>query len=127
MSERVYHAHALCTYGTQVERREQEVIRKCFPAYEIVDPGSYEDNIEKLVGGMNYCLKLVESCDILVFSRTLGQVTAGVGKEIKHALALGRAVFEVDGDALKPISSAPVYLSRERTRELYSQWNKEHQ
>jgi hypothetical protein len=86
---RIYHAHAICTYGRPAEQHEQALIRLVFPEYEIVDPGLAKENEEKLLGGMDYCKKLVESCDALAFSRILGRVNAGVGVEVGHALALG--------------------------------------
>ncbi len=93
----------MCTYGTPVEKQEQAVIRKIFPNHEIIDPGSYEDNEEKLLGGMNYCLKLVETCDALAYSRIRDKVTAGVGKEAKHALALGKPVYELVSNGVRQV------------------------
>ncbi len=125
MTTRIYYAHAMCTYGTQVEKREQAVIQRIFPGHEIIDPGAYEDNEEKLLGGMNYCLKLVESCDALAFSRIRGKVTAGVGKEAKHALALKKPVYELVGDAVRQVFKPPRYVSREESRKLYAEWKNE--
>lgn len=44
---------------------------------------------------MGLCLRLVEECDIVVFSRLLGKITAGVGKEVNHAMKNGKAVYEI--------------------------------
>jgi len=119
---RIYHAHAICTYGRPAERYEQSLIRLVFPQYEIVDPGLAEENEEKLLGGMDYCKKLVESCDALAFSRIQGKVTAGVGVEVEHALALLKPVYELTSDGVRQVFEPPTYVSREETRKLYVEW-----
>jgi len=102
--------------------QEQAIIRQIFPDHEIVDPGLYEENEEKQLGGMDYCMKLVESCDALAFSRILGKVTSGVGQEVEHALALGRPVYEIIGLGVRQVFEPPRYVSREETRKLYDEW-----
>jgi len=125
LTARIYHAHAKCTYGTPTEEREQAIIRKTFPQHEIVDPGLEEDNEEKLFGGMDYCLKLVKSCDALAFSRINGEVTSGVGKEVEYALSLGTPVYELAGDSMSQVLAPPKYLSIEETVTLYDEWENE--
>ena len=122
MNARIYHAHAIVTYGKPIEVREQTLIRQVFPGYEIVDPGLYEENEEKLIGRMDYCKKLVESCDALAYSRIQGKVTAGVGAEVEHALALGKQVYELVGNGVRQVFEPPSYVSREETRKLYVEW-----
>jgi hypothetical protein len=122
LKARIYHAHAICTYGRPTEQSEQALIRQSFPEYEIVDPGLAEENEEKLLGGMEYCKKLVESCDALAFSRIQGKVTAGVGVEVKHALALGKPVYELTDSGVRQVFEPPTYVSREETRKLYVEW-----
>jgi nucleoside 2-deoxyribosyltransferase len=112
----------MCTYYTPTQERELAIIGKTFPTHEIVDPGDYEDNLEKEVRGMEYCLELVESCDALVFSRILGKVTAGVGKEVEHAFSLGKPVYELVGDRARMIYKSPKYVSKEETKDLYAEW-----
>ena len=114
----------MCTYSSPTEDRELAIIRKMYPLSEIVDPGQYEDNEEKTIRGMEFCLELVAQCDLLVFSRILGQVTAGVGKEIKHALRLNKPVFELAGDSIVLIRQLPKHASREKSRALYGDWRR---
>ncbi len=121
---RVYYSHAMCIYNSPTEDRERAIIQKIFPTHEMVDPGTYQDNEEKDARGMEYCLELVEKCNSLVFSRILGKVTSGVGKEVEHALLLGKPVFELVGDTTSRILKPPSYLSREESRELYAEWRK---
>lgn len=46
-SMRVYYAHAMVLYGTEIEKAEMEIIRTHLSGYELVDPGEYEGNPEK--------------------------------------------------------------------------------
>jgi len=125
LKARIYHAHARCTYRRQAERREQVIIRQIFPEHEIVDPGLYDENEEKRFGGVEYCIKLVDSCDALAFSRILGKVTSGVGLEVEHALASRKSVYEIIGNGVRPVSEPPAYVSIQETLQLYDEWEDE--
>jgi len=115
----VYYSHAIPLYGTRLEKFEIQFIEKNIPKANIIDPGSFQDNLEKRLGGMDYCLKLVEKCDGLVFSKFLGKITAGVGKEINHALSKKMPVYELKKGRLSKISKKVAYLSREETVLFY--------
>lgn len=64
----------------------------------------------------------MEGCDAVVFSRLLDKITAGVGKEVNHALRIGKPVFKlVSGRFVK--QTRPVkYLPRPATIKLYEKW-----
>ena len=115
----VYYSHAIPLYGTRLEKFEIQFIEKNIPKANIIDPGSFQDNLEKRLGGMDYCLKLVEKCDGLVFSKFLGKITAGIGKEINHALSKKIPVYELKKGRLSKISKKVAYLSREETVLFY--------
>lgn len=119
---RIYHAHALCTYGTRTEKAERKRIRAKFPKCRIVDPGQYEENFEKQIKGMKYCFELIRDCDALVFSRLLKQVTAGVGLEIRYALSRGKRVYELSGKRFLLVRKPLPYLSRKSSRNLFRIW-----
>ncbi len=119
---RLYYAHAMCLYGTDLEKEEVESILKGFPNHEIVDPGEHDGNPEKSRAGMKYCFNLIDGCDALVFSRLLGKVTAGVGLEISHALSKGIPVHELRNGEFKPIHRPVAYLSRDETIRHYEFW-----
>lgn len=119
---KIYYAHAMCIYGTDSEEIEKNYIKIHFPDYDIVDPGSYANNIEKRNGGMEYCKKLVSNCDVLVFTRLLGKVTAGVGIEIHHALTQKKLVYELKNGKVKSVKKPLKYISREDTVNLYGKW-----
>lgn len=113
---RVYYAHAICLYGTEREKKELVLIREKFKDAEIINPANYQNR------SMDFYLRLVDKCHIVVFSRLLGKVTAGVGKEVNHALKKGKDVYMLNEVSLIPIKSPVKYISRQSTRELYQEW-----
>lgn len=119
---KIYYAHAMCIYGTDDEKEEILQIKDNFPDHLIVDPGTYANNPEKRNGGMEYCLNLVSVCDILVFTRLLGKITAGVGLEINHALDSGKFVYALKKDKIKQIKKQVKYISRKNTITLYTKY-----
>ena len=119
---KIYYSHAMPLYGTEEELNEKQSIVKNMPNITIVDPGSFQDNIEKRNGGMEYCLNLVEKCNGLVFTRFLNKITAGVGKEVNHAIKKKILVHELKNGKLRKVTKPVKYLSREDTVKMYRVW-----
>ena len=119
---KIYYSHAMTIYGTEIETNEKLLILKNIPNANIVDPGSFQNNIRKQKEGMSYCLRLVEKCHSLVFTRFLNKITAGVGLEVNHALKKDMPVYELRKDKLRKISKPVTYLSRDDTNRLYRKW-----
>lgn len=107
----VYFAHAMCTYGTPQERAELDAIRRGIPGCRIINPAGYDQHPEKKRAVLDFCLRLIEKSNGVVFSRLLGKITVGVGAEINHALGLGLEVFE-----LRPDERAEEWVFREQRR-----------
>lgn len=116
---KIYYSHAMPLYGTKLEVLEKKQILDNLPKAELVDPGSYQSNPEKMKGGMEYCYKLIEECNTLIFTRFLGKITAGVGKEINYALKEKMPVHELRKGKLIKIAKPVNYLSREQTVRFY--------
>ena len=116
---RIYYSHAMKVYGTTQEKIHRILIGRHFPDSILVDPGTLQSNPEKARRGMEYCLELVHTCDSLVFVRYMNAITAGVGKEVNHALSHGKPVYELERAAIRPVSEPVDYLSREQTVALY--------
>lgn len=112
----------MCIYGSDDEEVEKNHIMIHFPDHLIVDPGTYQDNIAKKNGGMEYCKKLVSGCDILVFSRLLGKITAGVEIEINHALTENKSVYELVKGKIVEVQKPVKGISRSETVSLYDVW-----
>jgi hypothetical protein len=103
---RVFYSHPKKLYGTEAERREIALIRKRFIGCEVVEPSSLQSGAEP-GRETEYYLKLVDTCDCLVFSRHFGNVTQGVKPEVEHALSTGKEVYELRGGRFMQIK-APV-------------------
>src|SRR5258708_23069479 len=111
----IYYAHAMCLYGRSDERQQLTRIRKQFRRLKIVNPANYDDHPLKQADTVGFCLKLVEGCDLVVFSRLLGKITAGVGKEVNHALKIGKPVFELSPAKMVRRTRKLAYVSRRDT------------
>lgn len=110
----------MCVYGTDDEKRELEHIRTHFQEAEIIDPGTYDDHPEKAKDSMAFCYKLLDGCQVMIFTRCLGKVTAGVGQEIIYALQKGITVYELDCNGkLIRIKKRVEFIGRMESRLLY--------
>ena len=119
---RVYFAHAMCTYGKPDEHRDLRRIRCELPRISIVNPARYEGHPSKLADTMGFCLKLVEGSDMVVFTRLMGEITSGVGKEVNYAMRIGRPVFELQSARLVRRTRPLKYISRRATIRLYNEY-----
>lgn len=125
----VYYAHAMCTYGHPSESFELQFIRASFPAHRIINPAAYADNPVKRRDVLEFCFRLVESAEGIVFSRLLGKITAGVGAEVNYGLSIGRPVFELkswrlsmEEWSLKRIERPVRFIGRDATIALYREF-----
>ena len=119
--KRIYYAHAMCLYGGPEELQDLARIRKKFRG-RVVNPAAYDGHPGKVQDGVKFCLRLVEDCDAVVFSRLLDKITAGVGKEVNHALKVGKPVFELFAGRFTRRNRPVRYISRRATIRLYSKW-----
>jgi hypothetical protein len=111
---RVFYSHAMKLYGTAAERREISLIEGRFVGAEIVDPSARQSAAEP-GRETEYYLRMVDSCDCLVFSRYFGYVTEGVRPEVEHALSKGMPVYELRDGRFIPVTGPVVNLPmRER-------------
>ena len=125
--EKIYYAHAMCIYWTREEQRELARIRRRFSGSKIVNPADYDGHPEKLAEGVNFCLRLVKQCDLVVFNPLLGKVTAGVGKEVNYALRIGKPVLKMADGRFSKCKAPVTYLSRAATLALYDRWRNQSQ
>ena len=73
----IYYAHAKCLYGRFEEQQELRAIRRRFRTASIVNPAQYEKSDPYAWAySVNFYLKLIDDCDVVVFSRCLGKITA---------------------------------------------------
>lgn len=120
--EKVYYAHAMCLYGRLDELQELRLIRRRFRRASIVNPARYNDHPDKRTDTVGFCLALIDGCGVVVFSRCLGRITAGVGKEVNHAIKTGKTVFELTAGKLVPRTRRVKHISRIATIRLYQRY-----
>ncbi len=120
--KKVYYAHAMCLYRSQAEWEEVHAIKRFFRDAKIINPADYSNHPEKRADTMGFCLRLVEGSDVVVFSRLLEKVTAGVGMEVNHALKLERPVLELIGKKIVKQANPVKYITRSDTKALYKKW-----
>ncbi|HEV2390131.1 MAG TPA: hypothetical protein VGS04_05330 [Nitrososphaerales archaeon] len=98
-------------YGSASEKRDIKLIEQRFVGYEVVDPSALRSDAGP-GGETEFYLRLVDSCDCLVFSRYFGNVTEGVKPEVDHALSKGKPVYEIrDGRFISvtgPVDNLPM-------------------
>ena len=120
--QQVYYAHALCMYGWPAERVELRHIKREFRGSEIVNPGEYQDDPAKLLDTMGFCLRLIDDVDAVVFSRIVGKVSSGVGKEVNYALRRGKPVYELRKGKVVRCRRPVKYVRRKGIGRLYDRW-----
>lgn len=106
---RVFYSHPMKLYGSATERKEISQIEKRFVGCEVVDPSAQQVRGEP-GRELEYYLGLVDSCDCLVFSRHLGNVTEGVKPEVERALSNGKQVYELRDGRFIPVVGPVVNL-----------------
>ena len=97
---KIYYAHHIWKYNTEVERYEIELIRNKFNNSIIINPNGevLQERDESEI--MKDCLDYVKECDILVFSSLSGVVGKGVVTEVKKALDTGKRVYYIRDNGL---------------------------
>jgi len=70
----------------------------------VVDPGAGNAPDEQK-NEIQYFLRVIDQCDMLVFSRYKGVVTSGVLQEVNYALSKGKPVYELrSGGRVVPVT-----------------------
>lgn len=121
MAYDIYYAHHQWKYNTPEENYELDLIQRYFPNANIFNPSrdlkhTAADGEEAV---MAECLDTVRNSDILVFSSLDGCVGTGVYHEVKEAQKLGRIVFYIWQDALRPDFILTMREDYKRTNRLY--------
>lgn len=92
---KIYYAHHLWKYGTDIEVWEQNLIAEHFPQCEIVNPNGAIEQGRPEEDIMADCLQMVRACDALVFSSLSGVIGQGVMQEIEEATRHGLPVWYI--------------------------------
>lgn len=98
---KIYYAHHLWKYDTEIEKYEIDIIKTTFPASTIINPNGVIEQQREETEIMKDCLLTVEDCDILVFSGVNGMVGKGVADEVNKAKELNKRIYLIQANTLK--------------------------
>lgn len=98
----VYYAHHRWKYGTEIEKYEEELIKRYFPTAKVCNPSRDIDISGKSEAEiMDDCLTVVHNADVVIFSAVSGTVGIGVYTEVEEALKFGKLVLYIYQDRLR--------------------------
>ena len=97
---KIYYAHHLWKYNTEIEKYEVDLIQTTFPASTIINPNGVIKQEREESDIMKDCLLSVEDCDILVFSSVNGVVGKGVVDEVNKAKELKKRIYFIHANQL---------------------------
>jgi hypothetical protein len=110
--QRVYYAHGMLHYDSELEQEDVKMLKTM--GFEVENPNHIDNEREYIrTKDFNVFLNLVKSCNILAFRSVAGKITAGVGKEIQFAKELGMPVIEL------PTLLSDRFLTIEETIEYF--------
>lgn len=95
---KIYYAHHIWKYGTEIEAYEIQCINSGFPDAEIINPkevlpqGKPESEILKTA------FSVIKSCDVIVFSTVSGLIGHGIFNEVVVAATSGVKVYQLHGN-----------------------------
>lgn len=115
----LYFAHAMPIYGKHEESVQLGHIKSKFINESIINPASYSNHPEKRKDMMAFCYKLLDGCNILVFTKWRKVITSGVGLEVNYALTKGIEVFELVNAKFIRITKPVIHQTQYETLSAY--------
>ena len=117
---KIYYAHHLWKYNTNIEKYELDVIKRYFPNAKIINPnGHIEQGREESII-MKDCLEIIKNCNILVFSSVNGIVGRGVIDEFNKASKLGLPIYYIMDNILYDARPYSFKLTNSGNNRLYA-------
>ena len=113
---KIYYAHHLWKYDTEIELYEIELIRKAFPGATIINPNSDVEQSRDVAAIMSDCIKAAKQCDAVVFSSVNGVIGKGVFDEVTSA----NATYYINNHAIKPFTGTFQIISNSATNRIYA-------
>ena len=116
----IYYAHPITIYNTPQEERDIDTITKIFPSQTIYNPSKdTKSNEGYKQNGMEYFLKIVDKCNILIFRGIPNNyIPAGVMSEINRAKQNNVLILELPSYFNRELSveDTRVYLKESGSR-----------
>lgn len=97
---KIYYAHHIWKYNTEIEKYEIDLIHKHFGNATIVNPNGMIDQSLSEEEIIDTCLGIVRECDITVFSSVGGVIGHGVYQEVNEAINNGKPVYYIENNKL---------------------------
>lgn len=98
---KIYYAHHIWKYGTQIEDYELSLVKQIFPNATIFNPSTDIDQSESEENIMKRCLVEVRKSDIVVFSSMNGCIGYGVSQEVNCAYSNNIRVSYLFGNQIQ--------------------------
>jgi hypothetical protein len=103
---KIYYAHHIWKYNTEIEKYEIDLIKKYFPTDILLNPngdlGYTENSGLTETEIMKICLDT--KYDVLVFSSMDGVVGHGVYNEVNHAIKLHKDIYYLNNNIITHIT-----------------------
>lgn len=107
MEKKLYFAHPVNTYGTELEAELISAIRQRFPNLNIENPGlekhqeGYQRYREEYGDGMEYFFRevLPECSGVVFLAFRDGKIPAGVAREVSYFMNKGMLVWQITPEA----------------------------
>lgn len=91
-----YYAHSMIKYGSSEEKEELDFISKLPGIYKIINPAL----IKNRGIGMQQYYRLIDECDVVIFSEYKEHIGAGVYEEVEYAISNNKVVYLLRGKSL---------------------------
>lgn len=98
---KIYYAHHIWKYGTQIEDYELSLVKQIFPNATIFNPSTDINQSESEENIMKRCLVEVRKSDIVVFSSMNGCIGYGVSQEVNCAYSNNIRVSYLFGNQIQ--------------------------
>lgn len=125
-SERVYFAHPMPDYDTDLERAAVEaIVGHLGPEFDVVNPNHPDHQEAYQAGGrdFSYWTGLAAGCATVVFMALPNDwIGSGVWKEVESAILANRRVFEIDRVDLRLARVVHLDVSRCMSVEETRRW-----
>lgn len=117
---KIYYAHHLWKYNTDIEKYELDIIKRYFPNAEIINPNEHIEQGREESIIMKDCLGVIESCNILIFSSINGVVGRGVVDEFNKASKLELPIYYIMDNILYDARQYSFKLTNSGNNRLYA-------
>lgn len=98
---KIYYAHHIWKYDTEIETYELNLIVKNFSNAEIINPNRVVNQNRSETDIMSDCFNYVRNCDAIIFSSLSGIVCKGVVDEVTLAKNLNKKVYYIFNNSIK--------------------------